>query len=222
MKPANLFQGAASALLLSASCGYDNVSSTVVNGPATVTVVAQGATFSNYKTFSIVDAVTNVTASGTNPPTFTCDTSATSQQILSAVVANMTARGFTQGPTITCQGTNNATGSDLAINVSAMKNMNSVYYYPCYWWGYWGYPSYGCYPPYGGTAWVSSYTTGTVVTQISDLKNSPPPGPDGGPGSINDLWVAAGYSVLSGNTATGAAVASINQAFAQSPYLVTQ
>jgi hypothetical protein len=216
MKPANPFQVASLALLLSVSCGYDNVSSTVINGPATVTVVAPDVNFGNFKTFSIVDAVTQVTQSGSSAPTFTCDSSTTSQQILAAVTQNMTSRGFTQGPTITCQGTNPPPASDLAINVSVMKLTNtSINYYPCYWWGYWGYPSYGCYYPY---YWVSSYSTGTEVTQISDLKNAPPDG-----GSIEDLWGALGYSVLSGTNGTNsaAAVSSINQAFAQSPYLKT-
>jgi hypothetical protein len=215
MKPANSFRVASLALLFSVSCGYDNVSSTVINGPATVTVVAPGVSFSNYKTFSIADAVTNVTTtSGSTTPTFTCDTSSTSMAILQAVTQNMINRGFTQGPTIACQVPGPPPGSDLAINVSVMKITNTSVYYPCYWWGYWGYPSYGCYYPY---AWVSTYTTGTEVTQISDLKNAPPDG-----GAIEDLWAALGYSVLQ-NTPTNStnAVNSINQAFAQSPYLTT-
>jgi hypothetical protein len=134
--------------------------------------------------------------------------------ILQAVTQNMINRGFTQGPTIACQVPGPPPGSDLAINVSVMKITNTSVYYPCYWWGYWGYPSYGCYYPY---AWVSTYTTGTEVTQISDLKNAPPDG-----GAIEDLWAALGYSVLQ-NTPTNStnAVNSINQAFAQSPYLTT-
>jgi Domain of unknown function (DUF4136) len=215
MKPANPFQIASLALLLSASCGYDNVSSTVINGPATVTVVGPSVSFGNYKTFSIVNAVTNVTTTSSSaPPTFTCDSSSTSQQILAAVTQNMISRGFTQGPTITCPGPNPPPGSDLAINVSVMKITNTTVYYPCYWWGYWGYPGYGCYPTY---PYVSSYSTGTVVTQMSDLTTAPPDG-----GAISDIWEALGYSVLSSTAATSAsAVASINQAFAQSPYLKT-
>ena len=215
MKPANSFRVASVALLLSVSCGYDNVSSTVINGTATVTAVGPGVNFGDYKTFSIVNAVTNVTTtSGSSSPTFTCDTSATSQQILQAVTQNMINRGFTQGPTITCPGPNPPPGSDLAINVSVMKITNTSVYYPCYYWGYWGYPGYGCYPTY---PYVSTYTTGTEVTQISDLKAAPPDG-----GAIADLWEALGYSVLSSSAATSAnAVASINQAFAQSPYLKT-
>jgi hypothetical protein len=191
----------------------------VINGPATLTTYAQGTNFGGYTTFAIPNAVTQVVGIGSSPPTFTCDSSPTSTSILTAIATNLKARGYTQSDTIICQGNNPQPTADLAINVSVMKVNNTYYaYYPCYWWGYWGYPSYGCYYPY---TWVSSYTTGTLVTQMSDLKNKPPPGPGGG--AIEDLWAAVGYSVLSGSTQTGsaAAVASISQAFAQSPYLHT-
>jgi hypothetical protein len=218
MKPVNPLRVASLAGLffLIASCGYDNVSSTVINGPATLTTAAPRVDFAAYTTFSMPSAVTQVTQSGNSSPTFTCDSSATAQQILQTVATNMTKRGYTQGPTVQCQGTNTPPTSDLAINVSSMNITNtSVSYYPCYWWGYYGYPSYGCYYPY---AWVSTYTTGTIITQMSDVKNRPPDG-----GAIEDLWAAVGYSVLTGgaNSSSTNAVFSINQAFTQSPYIHT-
>ena len=63
------------------------------------------------------------------------------------------------------------------------------------------------------------YTVGTLLMPLADLRNPPPPG---GGAAFDVIWTGAAYAVLPpGTSFTGlAAVEAVNQAFAQSPYLV--
>ena len=85
-------------------------------------------------------------------------------------------------------------------------------------WGWWG-PGWGYYyPPYWG-GWYPyyySYTTGTVITTMGDIKNLDPVEE-----TIPAVWMSVFDGLMSSTTSNNAsrAKASIQQAFTQSPYL---
>ncbi|MFL9483701.1 DUF4136 domain-containing protein [Chitinophagaceae bacterium LWZ2-11] len=185
---------------------FDQLSSNFV----VVTNVDQNANFANYKTFYISDTLTYL--SNTSTDTILFDNNA--KQIVAAIKQNMAARGFTFVP--------KSAQPDLGINAGIVKNTNAGYVYPGWWGGYpgwwdpwyWGWPSYPYYYP-----WTVAYviTSGSVIVDIVDLKNA------ARTKIIDVLWsdVSSGAlgSDINGNLQRG--INSINQAFAQSPYIKT-
>jgi hypothetical protein len=85
-------------------------------------------------------------------------------------------------------------------------------------WGWWG-PGWGWYyPPYWG-GWYPyyySYTTGTVITTMGDIKNIDPVEE-----TIPAVWMSVYDGLMSSTQSNNAsrAKASIQQSFTQSPYL---
>ncbi len=190
------------ATLVLASCGT-TVSDEVINGQAVATAPkAKDWNFAQYATYAISPTtVVHDTTSGTEQIT----TVNTPSSVVQAIQANMTGAGYRL-----------ATGTespDLFIGLSAFKGNATYGGYYCDWY-YWGYPYYCGYYPYG------SYNYGTLVMSMGDFKNRAPPVGGADQPTVQTVWGAAMYSVLS----TGAyndtiAVTSINRAFAQSPYL---
>ena len=134
------------------------------------------------------------------------------------IVNNMTAYGYTRvGAGALVPPANAETGLRLAW----IQNTYAYYYNWCS--GYW-YGWYGCWPTWG---YAGSYSTGTVLMMMVDLRNGPAPNPPpSGSGERTALWASALYSVLYGNNPDTSAGQSkwnsaIDQAFAQSPYLKT-
>lgn len=85
-------------------------------------------------------------------------------------------------------------------------------------WGWWG-PGWGWYyPPYWGGyyPYYYSYTTGTVITTMGDIKNIDPVNEE-----IPAVWMSVFDGLMSSSQSNNAerARASIQQAFTQSPYL---
>jgi len=118
---------------------------------------------------------------------------------------------------------------DVVVTVSAMASKNTYvyYYYPYYYYGWgWGwyykdteYYGWGWYyPPYWGGAYVTSYTVGTLIINMHDVRNAT---------SITDtiptLWNCAINGLLgsSSSTAINRLDYNINQGFKQSTYLQT-
>ncbi len=144
------------------------------------------------------------------------------KQILGLVKDNMNAYGYT----FEADPENNQ--PDVAITVSAMATKNTyVYsYYPYYYWDWgWGwyykntdyYGGWGWYyPPYWGGTYVSSYTVGTLIMNMHDVRNA-----TAETDSVPTIWTGD----INGLLGAGAASTqqrldyNINQAFTQSPYL---
>ena len=126
-----------------------------------------------------------------------------------AVKDNMAARGYT------FVGRNG--GPELGFTLTAIKDINVVVdYYPGWWGGY--YPCYWyCYGYYYPWTTYYTYTTGTIILTMYDLKEAP------SQGEIRALWNTTAFGALgTGSTAnTATAVTAINQGFQQSPYLKT-
>lgn len=168
------------------------------------------ASFGSYKTYYISDSIALINSSPIDD-SFWFDNDA--KQLIAAVKANMSARGYTlvSGP---------HGNPDLGMGLTAIKDLNIGVIYPGWWWGYWGgcywgycgYPPY--YPWYGGGGIVYSVPTGTIVLDMIDLKNA----------TADDVLSVPWGSVMSGglgNTANDIqlGIEAIDQAFEQSPYI---
>ncbi|RFM27299.1 DUF4136 domain-containing protein [Deminuibacter soli] len=169
------------------------------------------ANFGEYKTFYISDTVANLGGKDADSVL----TGDGAQKAIKAVTDNLTARGYVW--------TARENNPDLGVTVSVVKNLNVdvVYWgwwdgYPGYWdpW-YWGW-YYPYYYPYPYTS-VYAYTTGTVITNIIDLKNAVKNQ------ALTVVWNSDGFGAVGSdlNTNIQLGINAINQGFAQSPYLKT-
>lgn len=102
--------------------------------------------------------------------------------------------------------------ADVGMRLAYLQTTSTYYYSGGYCSIYWAY--YYCYP---GWAYAGSYTTGTVLVQMVDLRT----GAAATPGRA--LWVSALYAILGtgGLNNAGALNTALNRAFDQSPYLDT-
>jgi Domain of unknown function (DUF4136) len=165
--------------------------------------------FSDYKTFAVAPSVAYIngkdSASITTPE---------AMALLSQISQDMHNRGFT-APVAGAK-------PDLAINVSAIKNTNTTVYSPGWYWGYpgyyspgwWGYPGYGYGYPYY-PAYVTSYSTGTVLIDMIDLKN---PTSDH---KVMVRWNALIRGLLTSSHSLDDVLKSVDQAFKQTPAIKT-
>jgi hypothetical protein len=116
---------------------------------------------------------------------------------------------------------------DLVFTVSVMatKNFLVYNYYPWYYWdwgwgwyykssNYWGY----YYPPYWGGTYVTSYTVGTLIMNMYDVRNA-----TAETDSIPKVWNGDINGLLgsSASTTQRRLEVNIDQAFEQSSYLKT-
>jgi hypothetical protein len=175
------------------------------------------ANFGSYETYYMSDRLTLI---GDNPSDTLVDNSV-GDQIVDAIKTNMANRGYTRVA--------NSANADIGVNNAIITITTTVVSYPpSYWWGYPGYGGcyygycggyYPTYPYYGyGYALTYTYSTGSLMIQMADLKNV-----DTTNHRINIIWTNFNTGVLSTYTSTNisAAVDAVNQAFTQSPYLKT-
>jgi hypothetical protein len=148
--------------------------------------------------------------------------------ILDLVKTNMSDYGYT----LVTDPENNH--PDLYLTVSAMASKNYVVYqyYPYYYWG-WGWGWYykdasetkgadyyggwwGYYPPYWGGGYVTSYTVGSLIMNMHDVRDATPE-----TDSIPTVWIGDINGLLgsSASTTQNRLDYNINKAFEQSPYL---
>ncbi len=190
----------------------DNVSSTVVTGTSVITYRDPAADFGAYRTYAITNKLA-VYQEVVGIPVYSF---VPAPAIFAAINANMAARGYVMEAVIDPENPPLVPpNADLALNPVVLQVARSAAY-PCDWWSWWSYPDYGCNSPW---TWVP-YTVGTLLLPLADLRNPPPPGNEA---AFDVIWAGASYAVLPpGGSVTGlTAVESVNQAFAQSPYLVT-
>ena len=103
---------------------------------------------------------------------------------------------------------------DVVLTPAALSSTTYFYSYWYDWWygGYWGGGWGWYYPPYYT---VSSYTTGSLVMTIAD----PHAGDDSPINRSPAVWVGVGNGLVSGAYDITRVTQSVDQAFAQSPYL---
>lgn len=183
-----------------------------------VTRFKEGTDFGAYKTFSISPEVIVFKQSGSKIEREPLD-EGLAARLVDDTIAHLSDRGYTQ--------VEQDDDPDLGVAISIL-NGEVTGYYSGYWCSYWGYPYASCYYP-----WYTSYTynTGTVITDVLDLKTSPPTDPDAPPPDPSDpvqqidlLWTGAVYGVLKSNVSANLedALDGIAQSFAQSPYFKTE
>jgi hypothetical protein len=197
---------AAAALLAFAGC-YPDSPESVEDLDVVVSAKVPGADYVGLATFAMQDTVIvldidDETAEPIDP--------GYNAVILDQLRASMVAAGFTDVTADT------ATVTPDAWLVCGAVQSEVWYYY--YYWGYWGdwwYPGWGYYPPAVG---VDSFTQGTVLWQLMDVRGVDPADPDA---TVDPLWIA-GLTGAARST-TGSNEQSIRdgirQAFAQSPYI---
>ncbi len=173
---------------------------------AVTTAYATGANFSR----PIVAVVSQVAVAvdGASQPTISY---ASIPAITSAVASNFQIRGYTvvsMDP-----GTAPPAGASYVAETTALKT--STVWYPCYWWGWWGFPETTC--AYGWSP--VDYSTGSLLLTMTDVTCLAAASCATPPAAI---WMGLADAALP-STDPGAsvslAVAAINQAFDQSPYV---
>jgi hypothetical protein len=197
------------ALVVSA-CGNDFVPSVINTGTAVLTYRAPGIDFGAFSTYAIASKITVVNDT-TGVPEYSYQSSPI---ILGNIERNMAARGYRLVARIDPENPPPVPiDADLAMNVSVFVGTDYAYV-PCDYWGFWGIPGYGCDAPW---EWVA-YRVGTLLMEMGNLGGRQP----GPPPVVPRVWAGAGYSVLTPANAQNIqiAVGAVDQAFAQSPYLV--
>lgn len=137
------------------------------------------------------------------------------EPMLSATRSNLQSRGFVEAST--------SAGVDLAVELVYVRGVQSDFYCT-YWgdWAYWGYPGWSYYFPYpcGTSAWHSGMLT-THIVDLAGAEAQRAAEPDTA-GVIRGVWFSGVYGaeVESISFVTARAIDGIDEAFAQSPYLV--
>ena len=197
--------------LVVGACGNDFVPSVINTGTAVLTYRAPGIDFGAFSTYAIVSQMTVVNDT-TGVPEYSFQPA---PEILGAVERNMAARGYVLVARIDPENPPPVlVDADLAINVSVLVGTDYAYV-PCDYWAWWGVPDLSCDRPW---EWVA-YRVGTLLLEMGNLGGRQP----GPPPVVPRVWAGAGYSVLTPANAQNIqiAVGAVDQAFAQSPYLVT-
>ena len=191
-----------------ACTGY-GAPSEVINGTAVVTVEAQSPPdFKQYTTFTITPTIQVQDDTSDVPRNYERD--ATS--IIPQIQQNMVNRGYTYRASTAGQPPPTV---DLSIALYAYLGSQAYGGVYCNWY-YWGYP-YGCYPTWG---YYGTYNFGTLVMQMADIKNAPPPQQPPMGAQLALVWSGAVYGVLGTQQYNLQRVLSgIDQSFIQSPYI---
>jgi len=193
------------AALGAAACGGYSAPDEVVFGTGVYTQPAPGTDFKPLATYYL-DPSLEVWKDGVQQPSVLLPNAA-------ATIINNRMQAYHYNP-----GTVPPIGGTVpgGVGLRASWFQNSyTYYYSGGWCSiYWGW--YGCYPTWG---YAGSYSTGTVLLVMTDLRSSG----TGADPTRPILWVSGLYSVLQGTgTDTANFTSALNQAFDQSPYLDTQ
>lgn len=197
------------AIVFMISCAtYPALDSRLEEDLVDITKYDVGTDFTQFVTFSIVDSVLVIKG---NDSSKILDPKA--DALLNQIKENMQARGYTL--------VNRKTGHpDLGINVGVVKVTNISIYYPGWYWDYgyynpyyWGYPSYNYWYPYYPPE-ISSYTTGTIIIDLVDLKNAPSHN-----NKLYVVWVAIIRGLMTGYHTTQEVLDNVDQCFEQTPQI---
>jgi hypothetical protein len=171
------------------------------------------AVFNSYATYSLPTDTIGFVSNSSNDTIIVAKNSDFPRPVLSAVRANLNARGFTE--------VKKNENPDLGINVLVVNDFNvfqQVIYpsyggygggYGGYYSGYYGYSGYYNYPYINTYA----YNTGLLVVEMVDLKNRTPQN------EVKVIWDAYLGDIYSTLDRIPESVQAIDQAFTQSPYI---
>jgi hypothetical protein len=168
------------------------------------------ANFEAYATFAIPTDTIGFVSNSSRDTLLTASKSNFPRPVLSAIISNMTARGYNR--------VSRNENPDLGINVVVVNDFNvfqqlvypDPFFYPgSFYSGYWGYNAWSYYP------YVNTYAnnTGVLIIEIVDLKNKTPDN------KVRVVWDAYLGDIYSTITLIEQTERAINQAFEQSPYV---
>jgi hypothetical protein len=170
--------------------------------------------FSQKKTYALPDSVIDITGENVdNPqPGFEPEflSPVYSDAILTAIKQNMNIYGWNQ--------VDKNDHPDVILLVSAMTTTTVFYYYDWWYWDWWypgWYPGWGWYYPGYYPSYVTGYRSGSVLIQMTDPSATPQDA------NVPVSWTSIFNGLVQGSTADVVAriQKSIDQAYAQSPYL---
>lgn len=161
--------------------------------------------FTKFSSFAITDSITVV-----NDGMKVRLNDATANLIIAQVVRNMNLYGYTQVQA--------DEDPDLLVDLAYIQRTNT-YMYPGYWsdWDWWwdwnGYPWWGWDPyyPYQMPAFVSSYTTGSIVIEVADVVNVATES------TVPVVWHGLVREILNGSHTQQELLSSIDEVFAILP-----
>ena len=169
--------------------------------------------FSTPRTYAIPDSVVKITdgsysdPDGNGKPEFVSPTYSTT--IINSIKNNMDAYGWTL--------VDRNDDPDVILLPSATTTTYLFYYYDWWYWDWWygGYGGWGWYYPGYYPPYVTGYRAGSVFVQMIDQNASRDSE------SLRVIWHCIFNGMAEGSTATilSRIETSINQGFAQSPYL---
>ena len=195
-----------SLILLSGCLGYPDADERF-DDEIIITRYKDGTDFGEYKTFAISQEVIVFEEDDDELDKEPLDEDL-AKQLIEATVDNLEHHGYTK--------VDKTEDPDLGVTISIV-NGKVTGYYGGYWGSYWGY--WGYYYPY---YYTYSYDTGTLLTDVVDLKNAPPlePMPIDPGDDLQVLWSGLVYGVLEDNPAENLqdALEGIDQTFKQSLY----
>jgi hypothetical protein len=202
-----------SLILLSGCLGYPDADERF-DDEIIITRHKEDVDFSEYKTFAISTQVIVFEEDDDEIGREPLDQDL-ADQLIEATTENLEARGYTE--------VDKDSDPDLGVTLSIV-NGKVTGYYGSYWGSYWGYPYWGYYYPY---YYTYSYNTGTLITDMVDLKNAPdlpdplPPPSEDPENRLDVLWTGLVYGVLEDNPAANLqdALEGIDQTFKQSLYI---
>ena len=170
------------------------------------------ANFGFYSTYALPTDTIGFISNNYRDTILTAGTSSLPRPVLEALAANLSARGYTR--------VKRNENPDLGIAVFVVNDFNlfqeviypgGAYGYPGnYYSGYYGYNSWYAYP------YINTYVsnTGILIIEIVDLKAKNPDN------KARVIWNAYLGDVYSTIDLIKQSVDAINQAFAQSPYII--
>lgn len=206
------------AIVAFASCEKDPDLDKVQDDYLVYTQYDKNANFQSFKTYYVPDSILLIS----NKSQANYWTGTNAEQIVNTYVTNLDKRGFTR--------VTDKEDADLGLQLSYIENTQYVadwwgdypwldypyYWAPDYWWP--GYVGPGWYYPYPV---VYTFSTGTLMGELVDLKSVSSSGSSSQ--KVPVLWssLTSGFLYGSNNIDLNKAVAAINQAFSQSAYLKT-
>jgi Domain of unknown function (DUF4136) len=165
--------------------------------------------FAAFDTFAIAPAIDYLDASAASPMPVPLDGSVATP-LSEEVARQLTLRGY--------QEVDPSDDPELGVKITVIKSTVESYSYAPIW-GY-GSFSWGYYYPYFVPVYYG-YDTTLVLIDLIDVRSAVPATANEAQTQLPGVWTAGVYGVLENTVATevGQAVAGIDQAFEQSPYL---
>jgi Domain of unknown function (DUF4136) len=199
-------------LFAAAGCATQPNVDDLISGPVVVTKFDPTVDFSTFDTFAVNPTVSLV-RDDADGGVLRMDASSA---IVDRIIANVSGRGYR------LVGASERPSLGFQATVYIQRNLATAAY-AGYWWGlpgyagapaYWGYPGGAYYTPW--TYVTQAYKSGTLIVECVNLRDA-----QSGSPRLEVVWAAYAHAVTQKllESLSEDALAAIDQAFLQSPYL---